>query len=261
MLSVSCAPFSVASSLFCPTLEPASDLVFFHRVLLFQVLVRISCSDSLSVQGHTDKVEALAVSPVNDCFLSGSADGTVRLWDMRVNICQGVIHRKGRAAVAYDPQGLIFAVSSGTNQIKLFDSRSFDRGAFATFEVTYDVPFEFGSLKFSNDGHQLLLSTSCDAVFVLDAFEGDMKQIFTQRKNPRRAFFEASWTPDSRFVLSGGEDGAVHCWSAEAGTEVAVLRGHAGPVRCVPPWPPPARTSASGSPTRERGRTRRPFSV
>ncbi len=205
--------------------------------------VRSSHTSSLS-QGHTDKVEALAVSPVNDCFLSGSLDGTVRLWDMRTNVCQGIIHRKGRPAVAYDPQGLIFAISSGANQIKLFDSRSFDRGAFATFEVTYDVPFEFGSLKFSNDGHQLLLSTSCDAVFVLDAFEGDMKQIFTQRKNPRKSFFEASWTPDSRFVLSGGEDGAIHCWSAEAGTEVAVLRGHAGPVRNVQ-WNPGYLSMAS----------------
>jgi WD40 repeat protein len=44
--------------------------------------------------------------------------------------------------------------------------------------------------------------------------------MFTQRKNPRKSFFEASWTPDSRFVLSGGEDGSVHCWSAEAGAEV-----------------------------------------
>ncbi len=134
-------------------------------------------------RGHSDRVDALAMSPVNDCFLSGSVDGSVRMWDLRTNVCQGLLKRRagGRAAVAFDPQGLIFATTS-QHQIKLFDSRSFDKGPFSTFQVTYDVPFEFGSMKFSNDGHSLLLSTSCDAVFLLDAFDGDMKQIYTHRK-------------------------------------------------------------------------------
>jgi WD40 repeat protein len=52
------------------------------------------------------KVDALAVSPINDSFLSGSVDGSVRLWDLRINACQGVLKRRaaGRAGVAFDPQ-------------------------------------------------------------------------------------------------------------------------------------------------------------
>lgn len=34
------------------------------------------------------RVVSLAMSPVDDMFLSGSLDGTVRLWDLRVNPCQ-----------------------------------------------------------------------------------------------------------------------------------------------------------------------------
>jgi WD40 repeat protein len=89
-------------------------------------------------------------------------------------------------------------------------------------------------------------------VFLLDAFDGDMKQIYTHRKvsplsfflwcgclglmfvqNPQKLLFEASFSPDSRYVLSGGDDGSVHVWSAESGGELARLRGHAGPVRHV----------------------------
>ena len=194
-------------------------------------------------RGHRLRVHSLAVSPVNDAFLSGSHDGTVRLWDLRVAACQGVLHRRGRPSAAYDPQGLIFAVACAGGEIKLFDSRAFDKGAFATFKATYDVPFEWGSIKFSPDGHSILCPTTSDAVFLLDAFEGDMKQIFTQRKNPRRAVFEASFTPDSRYVLSGGEDGTVHIWSVD-GPEVALLRGHAGPVRNVL-WNPQYASMAS----------------
>lgn len=36
--------------------------------------------------GH--RVVSLCMSPVNDSFMSGSLDHTVRIWDLRVNACQ-----------------------------------------------------------------------------------------------------------------------------------------------------------------------------
>ena len=195
-------------------------------------------------KGHRQRVSSLAVSPVNDAFLSSSVDGSTRLWDLRASQCQGLLRRPGGGAAlsAFDSQGLIFAVASGTD-VKLFDSRAFDRGAFASFHVVYDSPFQWTSVEFSPDGHSLLGSTSSDAIFILDAYEGDVKQIFTQRRNPRKAVLQASFTPDSRYVLAGGEDGAVHVFSVE-GPEVAVLRGHSGPVRNVM-WNPQYASFAS----------------
>lgn len=34
------------------------------------------------------RVVSLCMSPVNDSFMSGSLDHTVRMWDLRVNACQ-----------------------------------------------------------------------------------------------------------------------------------------------------------------------------
>jgi WD40 repeat protein len=31
------------------------------------------------------------MSPKNDCFMSGALDHTVRLWDLRTNVCQVVV--------------------------------------------------------------------------------------------------------------------------------------------------------------------------
>ncbi|KAL0774092.1 hypothetical protein Bca101_039243 [Brassica carinata] len=39
-------------------------------------------------KGHKDRVVSLCMSPINDSFMSGSLDGSVRLWDLRVNACQ-----------------------------------------------------------------------------------------------------------------------------------------------------------------------------
>jgi len=34
------------------------------------------------------RVVSLCISPVNDSFMSGSLDHSVRIWDLRVNVCQ-----------------------------------------------------------------------------------------------------------------------------------------------------------------------------
>lgn len=39
--------------------------------------------------GHTKKVVSLCLSPIEDTFLSGSLDKTLRLWDLRSPNCQG----------------------------------------------------------------------------------------------------------------------------------------------------------------------------
>ena len=46
------------------------------------------------------RVVALQMSPVNDTFLTGSLDKTVRLWDLKSPNCQvsEVTHRHGDAA-------------------------------------------------------------------------------------------------------------------------------------------------------------------
>lgn len=40
---------------------------------------------------------------------------------------QGILRLRGRPAVAYDQQGLVFAVAMEGGAVKLFDSRSYDK--------------------------------------------------------------------------------------------------------------------------------------
>lgn len=59
----------------------------------------------------------------------------MRLWDLRTNVCQGLLYTPGQPCVAFDQQGLIFAVSADSGVIKLYDSSNFDKGPFDTFVV------------------------------------------------------------------------------------------------------------------------------
>lgn len=129
--------------------------------------------------GHTKKVISLNISPVEDTFLSGSLDKTLRLWDLRSPNCQGVMHLSGRPVAAYDPDGLIFAAGVNSDSIKLYDLRSFDKGPFMTFKLNQERECDWTGLKFSRDGKMILISTNGSIIRMIDAYKGTPLQTFT----------------------------------------------------------------------------------
>jgi COMPASS component SWD2 len=157
-------------------------------------------------QGHTKRVTSLEMSPADDSFISGSIDKTVRLWDLRSPNCQGLMYLNQALTppvVSFDPEGLIFAVGIDSQHVRLYDLRSFDKGPFATFRLVRDPSVEWTSLKFSQDGKLILLSTNGSNIHLLDAFQGTLLQTFIGHLNTKKLKLEASFTPDGQFVLSG----------------------------------------------------------
>ncbi|KAJ4775868.1 WD repeat-containing protein 82 [Rhynchospora pubera] len=195
-------------------------------------------------KGHKDRIISLCMSPVNDSFMSGSLDHTVRIWDLRVNACQGILHLRGRPAVAFDQQGLVFAVAMEGGAIKLFDSRSYDKGPFDTFLVGGDTA-EVCDIKFSNDGKSMLLTTTNNHIYVLDAYAGDKKCGFSLEPSPHLTT-EAAFTPDGQYVLSGSGDGTLHAWNINMRNEVACWNSYIGPVTCLK-WAPRRALFAAAS--------------
>jgi COMPASS component SWD2 len=154
-------------------------------------------------KGHRDRVVSLAMSPADDSFISASLDNTVRLWDLRTNACQGLLRRTGRAATTFDSQGLIFAVATTNNTVKLYDLRSYDKGPFAAFVVEHLQQVTWAGIKFSNDGKYILLSTTASPIFLIDAETGEKRQVYETRINNHQSVLEASFSPDAQYVLSG----------------------------------------------------------
>ena len=75
------------------------------------------------------------MSPIDDKFLSGSLDQTIRLWDLRHPVCLGLMHLPGRPVANFDPDGLIFAAGINSDMIKLYDLRSFEKVRFCFTKV------------------------------------------------------------------------------------------------------------------------------
>uniref|UniRef100_A0A3P8QN08 Anaphase-promoting complex subunit 4 WD40 domain-containing protein n=1 Tax=Astatotilapia calliptera TaxID=8154 RepID=A0A3P8QN08_ASTCA len=218
--------------------------------------------------GHTKRVTALSMSPVENTFISGSLDKTIRIWDLHCQNSQGLINPLGTPLCSFDPDGLIFAAGVDSKTVKLYDFRAFDKvqlsplrvfclcshaffpkalneilnylkifplkGPFACFETRFNRVCDWTGLKFSSDGKQILISTNKGIIGVLNAFNGSVLHTFSGYNNSKGISLEACFTPDSQFVMIGSEDGRVHVWSTESGMKVAVLDGkHPGPISAL----------------------------
>nr|XP_020497987.1 WD repeat-containing protein 82-like [Labrus bergylta] len=197
----------------------------------------LSLSDNKFIRyfpGHTARVISLSMSPVDDTFISGSLDKTIRIWDLRSPNCRGLTNPLGKPVCSFDPDGLIFAAGVESLAITLYDLRAFDKGPFASFETRFNRACDWTGLRFSNDGKQILISTNGGMIRILNAFNGSVLHTFSGYNNSKGIPLEACFTPDSQFVMIGSEDGRVHVWSTESGMKVAVLDGkHPGPINTL----------------------------
>ena len=191
-------------------------------------------------EGHTGQVTSLTMHPGSDQFISSGSDqfissgkdDTVHLWDVRSKNHHARLYLTHPWLTAYDPSGIVFAVGcASAGMVLLYDCKNYDQ-PFAAFDVLEEgadfdsvaITKDWTSMSFSNDGKHLLVSTKGKGHFLLDAFDGKLRAFLkkTEENTSRLApgetpplgmnltdAFETSgdacFTPDGRFVLSGGK--------------------------------------------------------
>ncbi|KAL5557567.1 hypothetical protein UlMin_039803 [Ulmus minor] len=207
--------------LVCFTADPAT-VIYSSKNGWDESLRLLSLHDNKYLRyfkGHHDRVVSLSLCSRKECFISGSLDQTVLLWDQRAEKGQGLLRVQGRPATAYDDQGLVFAIAFG-GYIRMFDARNFEKGPFDIFSVGGDIS-DANVVKFSNDGRLMLLTTMGGYIHVLDSFRGTLLSSYKVMPGLQNSTLEASFSPEGMFVISGSGDGTVHAWSVRSGKEVA----------------------------------------
>lgn len=145
---------------------------------------------------------------------------------------QGFIDVHNVPLVAYDPEGLTFAVAFRNDTIKLFDVRSYDLGPFQTFRVMKNDDDEWTKIEFSPCGKFILVSTKASGVKWIDAFVGKVIHDFRGHRNSHVSvmFFlvgiqllfqkiplQAAVSTDSSLVFVGSDDRQVYAYSTQTG--------------------------------------------
>lgn len=178
-------------------------------------------------KGHRDQVLDLAVSPVADAFLLASADHTVKLWDLRASNPMGSVGVGLVSVIAYDFQGMVFAVAQGPTPdqpgtVAFYDKANFEKGPFLRKDVPSLAPERWTKAEFSNNGKYLLLSTDGPRHYVLDAFSGKLLARLVLPDQPAWPTFDyhslgsLCFTPDGKFVVAGCPSGEVALFALSA---------------------------------------------
>jgi WD40 repeat protein/transcriptional regulator with XRE-family HTH domain len=251
---------------------------------LTSLLTALQSTTALSVlYNHSHGVTSVAFSSEGKTLASGSADGTVSLWDVVARRQRATLtgHTGSVTSVALSPDGKTLASASADGTVSLWDvvsqrqrvtlsghtgpvtsvafspdGKTLASGSADGTVSLWDVPHPFqigqlsngqrGSVKsvaFSRDGKTLASGSADGTVSLWDVVSQRLLVTLTGHTG---SVTSVAVSPDGKTLASGSADGTVILWNMESGQELVTLTGHTGSVTSVA-FSPDGNTLASGN--------------
>lgn len=234
-----------------------------------------------SLNGHSDVIASIAISPDGKTLASASWDMTLQLWNLENGKNTGIIEKdSGRLnTVAISPDGKTVAVGSGRNTIKLWDLSTKQplgilQGSSAVKSITFSKDGQTivsgnydGSIKLWNLANKseikTLLGHSQEVKSVAisqnrntlasGSADKTIKLWNLQSGQQVRTMQEYSYgvnavaiSPDETIIASGVADGTIKLWNLQNGQQISILQGHSNAVNAIA-FSPDGKMLASGS--------------
>ncbi|RYP27056.1 hypothetical protein DL767_007830 [Monosporascus sp. MG133] len=230
---------------------------------LFQPAVEHNWSPCLlTLEGHGDDVSSVAFSPEGSRLVSGSFDGTIKIWDAATGACLSTLtgHDDSVSSVAFSPDGSRLASGSSDGTVKVWDATT---GAYLSTVAGHgDLTL---SVAFSSDGSRVASGSSDGALTLSVAFSPDGSRVASGSSDGSIKVWDAAtgvclstlaghghevcsvtFSPDGSRLASGSGDGTVKVWDAATGAYLLTLKGHRSLVNSVA-FSPDGSRLASGS--------------
>ncbi|HVS10294.1 MAG TPA: protein kinase, partial [Planctomycetota bacterium] len=204
---------------------------------------------SATLTGHADRVTALAVAPSGALAASGSADRTVRIWDLAGDREPLVLagHEDAVIALWFDARAPRLYSFGGPvdGRMRTWDTASGELVAILDLPVRASY-----AIALSSDASRVAIGAADSSIRVVDAATG---QELRTLEGHERAVLRLTFSADGARLASGGEDGTVRVWDMAGENPPAVLEGNGGAIWALA-FAPGASELAAGS---EDGTVRR----
>ena len=179
-----------------------------------------------SLDGHQDRIDAVALSPDESYAASGGRDKTVRVWDLKTGKAVAVLtgHQKEIETLAFSPDRKYVLSGSRDHTMRLWDIE-------AGREVrAFAHPARVTLVRFSPDGRFAVSGDADGAIRVWDTQTGEEVMALQSHAD---SGYVLVMSPDGRHVLSGTPDGKIRLWDKTSGKLLETIQAHKERVTAV----------------------------
>lgn len=192
------------------------------------------------LEGHSDYIDALAFSPKIPLLASGSADGTIQLWDVETQEVRHTLMGHRAIALAFSPDGTTLASGSPDGIIELWDIET------GTQKQTLNNEGDgITTIAFHPTGEMLAVGTQEGRLQLWNVQTGEKvgEHQFLEFKQSLGAI---AFSPDGTRLASGGDDPTIYIWEVPNLVKQQALKQHTFGIRALA-FSPDGNLLASGS--------------
>ncbi|MBE9042925.1 DnaJ domain-containing protein [Pleurocapsales cyanobacterium LEGE 10410] len=181
-----------------------------------------------TLQGHTDRVTCLIMSPSGQTLISGSKDKTIKFWDLRekkiIRTLGGYFngHLSKVVALAISPDNRTLLSCGTDNSLKIWDVHQAREIQNISFSAAITC------LAFSPNG-QLFCSGGLEPQIRVRAKNGQV----IRSLNNKSGILSLAFSPDGRLLATGGFNRQINIWDLATGKVIQTLEGHSDRVSSV----------------------------
>ncbi|WP_314175708.1 WD40 domain-containing protein [Streptomyces winkii] len=167
--------------------------------------------------GHENPLTRLAISPDGTWLATGSADATVRIWDVASGEMLHALlgHESPVLAVAISPDGTWLATSAHQDAVRIWDSATGRE-----IRVLTDREILVESVAISPDGTWLATGSRDGTVRIWDVASGEMLHALLGHEG---SVGSVAISPDGTWLATSGHQDAVRIWETATGRQIRVL--------------------------------------
>jgi WD40 repeat protein len=182
-----------------------------------------------TLNGHSNSVNGVAVTPNAKWAVSVSEDKTLKIWDLESNSLQATLfgHFNSVEQVAITPDGKRAVSASRDKTLKVWDLESGSELATLSGHSEW-----VNGVAVTSDGKCAVSASGDQTVKVWDLDTYRERELANSPSHSEWVNGVAI-TPDDKRVVSASMDKTLKVWDLKSGHELATLNGHSNSVNCV----------------------------
>ncbi len=179
-----------------------------------------------TLKGHSSSITSIAFS-CDGKLASGSADRTVKIWDLETNIPLSTFsgHSGLIDAVAFSLDGRFIISGSWDHTINVWD--------IAAKELIQSFNKHSGWIKciaISPDGKNIISGSSDKTIKICNLETGEVEKTLSKHQS---AIHAVAISPDGQILASGSADKTIKIWNLKTGEVQLTLTGHSDAVNAL----------------------------